>query len=114
MPISNGIANIAHLGGALFGFLYMRHIQGRLALNFSIFDKIRAWFKPKYTIIDERKINRKHKKESRSNRVGDTPSAHRSDQPNQDQIDSILDKINQSGYGSLSQKEKDILFKASE
>ena len=31
---------------------------------------------------------------------------------NQKKIDEILDKINSSGYESLSKKEKDFLFKA--
>ena len=34
--------------------------------------------------------------------------------PNQEEIDAILDKISQSGYDSLSQHEKNTLFKASE
>ena len=32
---------------------------------------------------------------------------------NQEQVDHILDKIKQKGYDSLSDAEKDILFKAS-
>lgn len=35
------------------------------------------------------------------------------EQPSQEQIDQILDKISQSGYDKLSSKEKEILFKAS-
>lgn len=31
----------------------------------------------------------------------------------QEKLDTILDKISKSGYGSLSQEEKDYLFKAS-
>jgi hypothetical protein len=34
--------------------------------------------------------------------------------PNQEEIDAILDKISQSGYDSLSSREKEVLFKASE
>jgi hypothetical protein len=34
--------------------------------------------------------------------------------PKQAEIDAILDKISQSGYDSLSAKEKEILFKASQ
>ena len=44
-----------------------------------------------------------------------TPSyrSFKSDLPNQEVIDEILDKISQSGYESLSSREKEILFKVS-
>ena len=44
-----------------------------------------------------------------------TPSyrSFKSDMPNQEVIDEILDKISQSGYESLSSREKEILFKVS-
>jgi len=34
-------------------------------------------------------------------------------EPSPEVIDAILDKINQSGYESLTRKERDLLFKAS-
>ena len=37
-----------------------------------------------------------------------------SQKPNQSEIDAILDKIKESGYDSLSKKEKDVLFRASQ
>ncbi|MEI5983966.1 rhomboid family intramembrane serine protease [Sphingobacterium sp. PU5-4] len=42
-----------------------------------------------------------------------TYKSYKADLPNQDVIDEILDKISQSGYESLSSREKEILFKAS-
>lgn len=44
-----------------------------------------------------------------------TPSyrSYKADLPNQEVIDDILDKISQSGYESLSSREKEILFKVS-
>ena len=35
------------------------------------------------------------------------------DNPNQEEIDAILDKISKSGYDNLSKEEKEFLFKSS-
>jgi hypothetical protein len=40
-------------------------------------------------------------------------SKNSSIRPKEEEIDSILDKISQSGYASLTKKEKEILFNAS-
>ncbi len=42
-----------------------------------------------------------------------TNRKHRYDLPNQDEIDAILDKISISGYDSLTNHEKETLFRAS-
>ncbi|HAK29860.1 MAG TPA: peptidase S54, partial [Sphingobacterium sp.] len=42
-----------------------------------------------------------------------TNRKHRYDLPNQDEIDAILDKISVSGYDSLTNHEKETLFRAS-
>jgi len=108
-PNGNSGGRLAHLGGALFGFLYIQYIRGGIRFDLSFLNRIRNPFKPRMTIIDERKIRNERKgKRSKAGRKSD------SKRPNQDEIDSILDKINQSGYSSLSKDEKDILFKASE
>jgi membrane associated rhomboid family serine protease len=105
--LDNTGGTLAHLGGALFGFLYMKHVKGDL--NIPVFDmklKWPKWFnrKPKMN-IDERKYYKK--------KTGNPTSAP-PENPNQAEIDAILDKISQSGYNSLSQTEKDKLFKASQ
>jgi len=108
-PNGNSGGRLAHLGGALFGLLYIQYIRGSIRFDLSFLNRIRNPFKPRMTIIDERKIRDERKgKKSKPGRRSD------SKRPNQDEIDSILDKINQSGYSSLSKDEKDILFKASE
>lgn len=104
---SNAGGHIAHLGGALFGFVYIIQLRkGRdLANGFNRFiDKIttlaspktpsfKSSFQKKRAVTDEEYI---HSKKSQ-----------------QEQIDLILEKISKSGYGSLSQQEKDILFRSS-
>lgn len=101
---SNAGGHIAHLGGALFGFIYIRQLkQGRdLAGWFNnLADKAAALFK-----------GRKRMKVSytRSARDEDFVSARKA---KQERTDEILDKISKSGYGSLTNEERDFLFNSS-
>lgn len=96
IPNGNAGGHIAHLGGALFGFLYIRFLYkfgGHL-----VPDRILQLFKRK----DPIQIH--YKSGTKQNPVN---------QPSQSDIDSILDKISKSGYDSLTKKEKETLFKAS-
>tara|TARA_B100000575_G_scaffold294662_1_gene312841 strand:+ start:4895 stop:5725 length:831 start_codon:yes stop_codon:yes gene_type:complete len=92
LPSGNAGGNIAHLGGALFGFLYAFNLKKGIdiATSFEIFlnyfSKLFIAKKKEKKYIN---INVKQKK-----------------------IDEILDKINKSGYDSLTKEEKDFLFKA--
>ena len=95
-PISSNAGGLlAHMGGAIFGVLFILNLQGKIRLP-SI--KLPSFLERKK--IDEVKLNKKR-------------SSVRT-RPNQHEIDAILDKISQSGYNSLTKEEKDILFKASE
>jgi len=94
IPISNTGGHIAHIGGALFGFLYIKYIYGKIRFPewlVSIFSrpKLKVHYSAKQKTTTE------------------------SYEPSQEEIDLILDKISKSGYDSLSKKEKEILFKAS-
>lgn len=82
--------NLAHLGGGLFGFLYI--IQLRRGNDWSKLFRARS---KKLRVIKNEKGPK-----------GKTPFT------NQEYIDSILDKISQSGYNSLSKAEKEALFNA--
>ena len=82
IPIENPGGNIAHLGGALWGYLYAMSIYNN---SFNIDLK---------EIINKLKFSNLNKSE------------------NQKMIDSILDKISESGYESLTKKEKELLFKS--
>ena len=104
--------HFAHLGGALYGFLYIVFYKrgfdlgGWLDRLFDFFDSV---FK---SIIQGRskgsfKVYRNT--ESKSKPV----EKYRETRPDPAIIDNILDKIAKSGYDSLSEKEKDILFNAS-
>ena len=86
IPFSNAGGNIAHLGGAFYGFYYAKNLNK--SLNIPALEMLYKYFN-----------NFSKPKEKMSN---------------QKKIDGILDKISKSGYESLSKEEKDFLFKNSD
>ena len=111
---SSGVAYLAHIGGALFGFLYIMfdknsHISLKNALKKSYYYKSN----PKKDIFS----NPFSKNSHNSNDAEDAKyyDLNRKDdgEVSQADIDAILDKISQSGYQNLSEREKKILFQAS-
>jgi membrane associated rhomboid family serine protease len=95
---------IAHIGGALFGFLFiLQYRKGRdMTRGLSRFlDAIIGLFKPKP------KVTVTHR---RSETDYDYNIRKKEEQV---EIDRILDKIAKSGYDSLTKQEKDILFRQS-
>lgn len=100
---NNAGGHIAHLGGAALGFLAVSQLKkGKdITEGFSGFmDSIVNWFKPKP------KIRKVYSKKTRSDYDFKEKAVR-----NQQKMDDILDKINQSGYDSLTKEEKDYLFK---
>jgi membrane associated rhomboid family serine protease len=109
----NAGGNMAHLGGALMGYLFV--IQ---------YKKGNDWSKPIISITSFFQNIFKRKPKMKAYRGG--ASSYKTDDSNsqkqartkktaeeQNTIDAILDKISDSGYESLTQKEKQILFHAS-
>lgn len=112
LQISSGGDNIggriAHLGGALLGYVYARQLfQGRdIGAGFSSFmDGLANTFKPKEKKAPLKTVYKKKRTPSRTASQGNKDARQR-------KIDDILDKISKSGYDSLSKAEKDFLFKA--
>lgn len=99
---------IAHLGGALLGYLYARAaLQGRdLGAGFSgMLDWLAGLFEKKPRKAPMKTVYRKQAKKTPASVDYDKATRQR-------KIDTILDKISKSGYESLTQAEKDFLFKA--
>lgn len=95
----NSAGVIAHLGGAAFGYFYMRQIQeGRDLLAFTHLFKS----------LFQRKTKMKVTHSNTQPKTNVTP--HVPTDKTQERLDAILDKIGQSGYDSLSKEEKDFLF----
>lgn len=97
---------IAHIGGALTGFLFAYYYrQGRdITKGFDrMMDKIASWFKPqkqKMKVTYKRPVSDYEYKKKKAEE--------------QKEIDQILDKISRGGYDSLTEKEKELLFKMSD
>lgn len=101
IPTGNAGGHIAHIGGAALGFLYASQLQkgNDIGRGFDwVIESITAIFKSKKTMETVHKAKRKSRQ----------PSSVKS----QKEIDTILDKISDSGYESLSKEEKELLFKA--
>ncbi len=92
---SNSGGHLAHIGGALFGFLYIKYIYGKISFP--------SWIENIF----------KNKSKLKVHYTSNQKNTTKFNEPSQEVIDMILDKISKSGYDSLSKKEKDILFKAS-
>jgi membrane associated rhomboid family serine protease len=101
---SNAGGNLAHLGGAFWGMIYILQLRKGIDVGKGInrlFSGMTNIFKPKPKVqityrkqkpVDDMEYNR---------------------QKNQDksQMNQILEKISKSGYDSLSKEEKEILFR---
>lgn len=104
IPKGNAGGHIAHLGGALFGYIYI--IQLRKGNDFSVnftnsLEGIMKVFKPKSN------LKTVHKRPKTDHQFNKKKAAQ------QKEIDVILEKIAKSGYESLSNEEKATLFSAS-
>ena len=88
IPLNNSGGHIAHIGGAVWGYYYcIKYNNGRDLVG--IFNSFFKRSNPKFNF------------KPKNNKSFD-----------QNKIDSILDKISDSGYDSLSKSEKEYLFNA--
>lgn len=106
IPSGNAGGHIAHLGGALFGFLFVVAIKNNRDVTYgfvAFFEKFGNLFKSK------KKMRVKYKKN-----VSDMTDREYNEYKKRynDKINEILDKISKSGYESLTREEKEILFRA--
>ncbi len=103
---SNAGGNIAHLGGALIGFIYIKQMQ--VGVNWGgwvtvTLDWIKDLFRPRPKVkVTYRKTETK---------MGGVKTS--ASKASQEEIDAILDKISERGYESLTSDEKEKLFNAS-
>jgi membrane associated rhomboid family serine protease len=99
---------IAHIGGALTGFLFAYYYRrGKdLTKGFDrMMDTIATWFKPK------ERLKVTYKRTAQQKRPADDLEYNRQKAEEQKEIDRILDKISKAGYDSLTSREKEMLFK---
>lgn len=105
----NAGGNIAHLGGAGMGFLYIRQLQAGNDIGNWVISWM-TFFKSFFVKQPKIKVTHKSTQGTSSRSSTNTASSTMSDQ---DEIDAILDKISKSGYESLTKSEKQKLFNAS-
>lgn len=110
---SNAGGEIAHLGGAFVGWFYITQLKMGVDMGawiISTVNFVKSLFKPQPKIkVTHRAGNRRPSHKSERTTAKSTTHG----EPNQAEIDAILDKISQSGYESLSKDEKQKLFNAS-
>lgn len=102
---NNQGGNIAHLGGALIGFIYTKQLQSGINWGSWITVTIqffRDLFRPRPKV----KVSYRSEKKQDPKKSG-KPSV------SQAELDAILDKISAAGYESLTKDEKEKLFNAS-
>ena len=101
----NSGGKLAHIGGAVFGYLYTINLrQGKdigKGIN-RVLDYIVTLFKPR------RKMKVTHRKPANDYDYNKTKAEH------QEIINSILEKISKGGYDSLTKEEKETLFRESQ
>lgn len=105
VPISNTGGHLAHLGGALFGFLYVKLLKNGTDLSKGI-SKLQDAFEDLISPKKKTPFKTVHKNTSKT-----TTFTNQTTNIDQKKIDDILDRISKSGYDSLSKEEKDFLFK---
>lgn len=110
LSASNTGGHLAHLGGALFGYLYALQLKkgNDITLWFSkSIDKVTDLFQNK---PPKNRFKTVHKNVSPPSKSPSSRIVTKS--KTQQQIDEILDKISKSGYDSLTAEEKEFLFRA--
>ncbi|HEX4886784.1 MAG TPA: rhomboid family intramembrane serine protease [Luteibaculaceae bacterium] len=101
--MSNLGGHFAHLGGAAFGYLFANALLRGNDWSV-ILESITAMFDTRHT--PKPRIKVVHKSYDSIKTTVSAPSL-------EEEVDRILDKINHTGYNSLTKEEKDILLKAS-
>jgi hypothetical protein len=91
---------LAHIGGALFGFIYIKQLQ-----------QGNDWTKYPVKLVDFISGLFARKKMKVAYKNPNTITVKKV-AVSQEEVDKILDKISKDGYEQLTAKEKEILFKA--
>ncbi|MFD2786780.1 rhomboid family protein [Hymenobacter rubripertinctus] len=100
---------LAHIGGAVLGFVFIRQLQAGRDLGRPV-QAVGDWVGRLFS-------GRPNLRATRGGAPAAAPAPARKAtpaKPGEDEIDLILDKISHSGYESLSKEEKQKLFRASQ
>lgn len=107
---SSGVAHFAHLGGAAVGFVFLLIDWDKIPLRRWLYE-FQMYMKRPYRYGDD--SHRRYRDEISEARYSDMNDGDEEKGAYPQRIDEILDKISKSGYQSLTEEEKRILFEAS-
>lgn len=116
----NAGGNLAHLGGAALGFLYIKFLQNGTDIGRPIYWLMDGWHnitnpRPPVKVSYRQRSTTSTSQSNNASYVSPLSSSASSiSMPDQDEVDAILDKISKSGYESLTREEKQKLFRASQ
>ena len=113
--VGSGVAHLAHLGGALVGFLFILLDKDSVVSFKQMFGSSRRGYTPPTNVFQKPVFKNPFKRpepDVEDAKFSDVNEADHSD-VSQEDIDRILDKISQSGYKNLTEREKKVLFEAS-
>ncbi len=106
---SNAGGELAHLGGAMVGFFFIKQLNQGVDWSKSVMGVI-GFFKSFFSKQSKIKVSYSSRKSKSEDRQTNKSKSAKTDQ---EEIDHILDKISQAGYESLTKEEKQKLFNAS-
>ncbi|RLD21206.1 MAG: hypothetical protein DRI69_04730 [Bacteroidetes bacterium] len=115
--MANFGGHIAHLGGALFGFVFVAMLQRGSDISEPV-NKLFGWLQS--LVSNDSRMQKKKKKspmfarhvrQSKGRQSSDSSQKQKSGY--QEELDVILEKIKEAGYESLTAEEKEFLFQAS-
>lgn len=111
----NAGGHFAHLGGALFGFIFATMLKKGKDIT-SGFNKMVDWIVSVWPTGGKRSnmrvAYRNTKEQTRSSYMSDG-DFNQNKASDQQRMDEILEKISKSGYNNLSKEEKEFLFRMS-
>lgn len=111
----NSGGHIAHIGGAFFGYMFIKQLQAGndWSVTFNkLWSKVQSFFRAIMNAFKPSKGPRVVYKQEQNASSRPTGKTTKSSKGHQEVVDAILDKINESGYDSLTKEEKEILFRA--
>ena len=111
LPTSNTGGHLAHLGGALFGYIFMTLLKQGTDLTNGVTKVIDFFVNKAHGKKNNKPFKKVHRNYNTAPASAPVESRIIKKDKTQQQIDEILDKISASGYDSLSKEEKDFLFR---
>jgi len=107
LPLDNSGGHLAHLAGALFGFIYIKMLNSGTDLS-KLISSVQEFFEDILKPKKKTPFKKVHKNKANPSATSFPKKEKTMDQK---KIDDILDRISQSGYDSLTKEEKEFLFK---